>query len=184
LRGQGVEIVDVETYHTKDVDFKAQLTKIADKKPDLLVIGSLVEEAVKIAVQARAAGIGAHMIGGNGLNSPKFMELAGPAAEGVVVGAAYYLGNNYTGNRAFVARYKKKYGTGPDQFAAQAYAAAQIVAATVKAGAATSEQLCAGFKKLPVVQTVLGPVAFEPTRDVRAASAILQVKHGAFAYFN
>jgi branched-chain amino acid transport system substrate-binding protein len=184
LAAHGVQVVDVETYHTKDVDFKAQLTKIASKKPDLLVIGSLVEEASKIAVQARAAGITAHMIGGNGLNSPQFMALAGPAAEGVVVGAAYYLGNSYPGNRDFVARYKKKYGVGPDQFAAQAYAAAQIVAATVKAGATTSEQFCAGFKKLPVVHTVLGPVAFQPSRDVRAASAILQVKKGAFAYFN
>ena len=43
-------IVDVETYHTGDVDFKAQLTNIAAKKPDLLVVGSLLEEAVKIVV--------------------------------------------------------------------------------------------------------------------------------------
>ena len=38
--------------------------------------------------------------------------------------------------------------------------------------------MCAAFKKLPVVQTVLGPIAFDPTRDVRAASAILQVSGG------
>jgi len=182
LEKNGVTIVDVETYHKGDVDFKAQLTKIADKKPDLLVIGSLLDEAVKIAVQARQAGIKAQMIGGNGLNSPKFIANAGPAAEGVVVGAAYYLGNGYAGNRAFVERYTKKYGSGPDQFAAQAYAAAQIVAYAVKGGATTSEQLCAAFKKLPVVQTVLGPVAFTPGRDIKAASAILEVSHGAFTF--
>ena len=122
------------------------------------------------------------MIGGNGLNSPKFIANAGPAAEGVVVGAAYFLGNNYTGNRAFVQRYTAKTGSGPDQFAAQAYAAAQIVARAVKDGATTSEQFCAAFKKLPVIPTVLGPVAFSPSRDVRAASAILQVSGNAFAY--
>ena len=47
----------------------------------------------------------------------------------------------------------------------------------------TSEQICAAFKRLPLIETVLGPVAFLPTRDVRAASAILQVKGGTFAYF-
>ena len=117
------------------------------------------------------------------MNSPKFMQLAGDAADGVVIGAAYYLGNNYSGNKAFVQRYKAKFGTGPDQFAAQAYAAAQITAAAVKSGATTSEQFCSQFKKLSVVQSVLGPVNFQPSRDVKAASAIVQVAKGAFAFF-
>ena len=183
LEREHIALVDTETYHTGDVDFKAQLTNIAGKKPDMVVVGALLEEAVKIVVQAKAAGINAHLIGGNGLNSPKFISLAGDAGTGVVIGAAYYLGNNYAGNRGFVERYKKKYGTGPDQFAAQAYAGAQIAAAAVKAGATTSDQFCATFKKLKVVQTVLGPVAFLPSRDVRAASAIVRVTKNGFAYF-
>jgi branched-chain amino acid transport system substrate-binding protein len=183
LDARHVTIVDVETFHKKDVDFKSQLTKIGDKKPDLLVLGALQEEGVKIVAQAKQLGLNVHAIGGNGLNSPKFIELAGPAATGVVVGAAYYSGNAYAGNREFVARYKKKFGMPPDQFAAQAYAAAQIAARAVKEGATTSEQFCSAFKRLPLVQTVLGPVAFAPSRDVRAASAILQVQSGAFAFF-
>ncbi len=183
LKNQHVDVVDVETYHTGDVDFKAQLTKIAEKKPDLVVVGSLVEEATKILVQAKQTGIKAHMVGGNGLNSPKLISLAGPAAEGVVVGAAYYVGNNYSGNKAFVQRYTKKFGTGPDQFAAQSYAAAQIVAAAVKTGASGSSDFCSAFAKLKVVQTVLGPVSFASTHDVRAASAIVKVSKGAFAFF-
>ena len=178
-----VELVDVETYHTGDVDFKAQLTKIAAKRPDVLVVGSLVEEAAKIVTQAKQVGLNAHVIGGNGLNSPKFMELAGGAAEGVVIGAAYFIGNSSPGNRAFVERYTKRFGAGPDQFAAQSYAAAQIVAHAVKEGATTSDALCAAFKRATSVPTVLGPVGFEASRDVRAPSAILEVMHGAFTAF-
>jgi len=178
-----VQIVDSETYHTGDVDFKAQLTNIAGKKPDVLVIGALLEEAVKIVVQAKQGGIRSHLIGGNGLNSPKFVSLAGDAGTGVVIGAAYYLGNNYGGNRGFVDRFKKIYGTGPDQFAAQAYAGAQIAAAAVKSGATTSEQFCSTFKKLNVVQTVLGPVNFQPSRDIKAASAIVRVTKNGFVPF-
>ena len=183
LEREHIALVDTETYHTGDVDFKAQLTNIAAKKPDMLVVGSFVEEAVKIVVQAKQSGIKTHLIGGNGLNSPKFISLAGDAGTGVVIGAAYYLGNNYAGNRGFVDRYTKKFGTGPDQFAAQAYAAAQIVASAVKNGATSSEQFCASFKKLTVVQTVLGPVAFQSSRDVKAASAIVRVTKNGFAYF-
>jgi len=117
------------------------------------------------------------------LNSPKFISLSGDAGDGVVIGAAYFLGNSYGGNNGFVDRYKKKFGTGPDQFAAQAYAAAQIAASAIKGGATATEQFCATFKKLSVVKTVLGPVNFQSSRDVKAASAIVRVSKGAFAYF-
>jgi branched-chain amino acid transport system substrate-binding protein len=184
LEKHHVEIVDVETYHTGDVDFKAQLTNVAAKRPDILVVGALLEEATKIVVQARQAGIKSHLIGGNGLNSPKFIQLAGTAGEGVVIGAAYFVGNSYAGNKGFDERYKAKFATEPDQFAAQAYAAAQIAAAAVKSGATTSDGFCNAFKKLQQVASVLGPVNFLPSRDVRAASAIVQVTKGSFAYFS
>jgi branched-chain amino acid transport system substrate-binding protein len=184
LGNENITIVETQTYHKGDVDFKAQLTQIASKKPDILVIGSLVEEASKIVQQAKAAGITAHMIGGNGLNSPKFITLAGPAAEGVVVGAAYFYGNTYPGNKAFVANYEKRYGAGPDQFAAQAYAAAQIVAAVVKSGKTTAPLICSGFGGLPTINTVLGPFTFESDRNAKAPSAILMVKGGKFVAFS
>jgi branched-chain amino acid transport system substrate-binding protein len=183
LGRENIQIVDTETYRTGDIDFKAQLTNIAGKKPDVLVLGSLVQEAVKIVQQAKAAGITAHMMGGNGLNSPKFIELGGPAAENVVVGAAYFSGNRFSGNPEFVARYKAKYGSLPDQFAAQAYAAAQIVSYAAKHGALTSPQFCTAFNTLKNVPTVLGPFAFDPNRDAIAPSAILQVRGGKFQYF-
>ena len=147
----------------------------------MLVIGSLVEEAAKIVGQAKAAGISAHMIGGNGLNSPKFISLAGPAAEGVVVGAAYFSGNSYSGNAEFVANYQKRFGTPPDQFAAQAYAATQIVAAVAKSGKTAPGEICSAFGMLPPVNTVLGPFTFLADRNAKAPSAILTVKDGKFA---
>jgi branched-chain amino acid transport system substrate-binding protein len=184
LGHQNITIVETQTYHKGDVDFKAQLTQIASKKPDLLVIGSLVEEASKIVRQAKTAGVGAHVVGGNGLNSPKFISLAGPAAEAVVVGAAYFSGNTYLGNSTFVASYQKRYGFVPDQFAAQAYAAAQIVAAVVKTAKTTGAQMCSAFGGLPTVNTVLGPFTFAPDRNAKAPSAILTVKDGKFAAFD
>jgi branched-chain amino acid transport system substrate-binding protein len=183
LGKENITIVETQTYHKGDVDFKAQLTQIASKKPDLLVIGSLVEEASKIVRQAKPAGVSAHMIGGNGLNSPKFIALSGPAAEGVVVGAAYFSGNTYPGNSNFVADYQKRTGAVPDQFAAQAYAAAQIIAAVVKSGKTSGAQICSAFGGLPTVNTVLGPFTFAGDRNAKAPSAILTVKDGKFAAF-
>jgi branched-chain amino acid transport system substrate-binding protein len=179
----GAQIVDTETFHAGDKDFQAALTRIASKKPDVIAIGGLFPEATKIIEQAGALGIKAHMVGGNGLNSTQMYQVAGPASQGVVVGAAWFIGGKYTGNPEFVARFKAKYNALPDQFAAQAYAGAQVVAALVKGGATTKDQMLAGLRGLHVVQTVLGPIAFDQNRDVKAAPVVLEIVRGGFAYF-
>jgi branched-chain amino acid transport system substrate-binding protein len=179
----GATIVDTETFHIGDKDFGPALTKIASKKPDAIAIGGLFPEATQIIAQAGKLGIKAHMLGGNGLNSTQMYQTAGPASVGVVVGAAWFIGGKYTGNLEFVQRFKAKYGTTPDQFAAQAYAAAQVVASLVKAGAATKDAMLAGLRNVRVVQTVLGPIAFDQNRDVKAAPVVLKIVKGGFAYF-
>jgi len=178
----GATVVDTETFHIGDKDFGASLTKIAAKKPDVIAIGGLFPEATQIIAQAGKLGIKAHMLGGNGLNSTQMYQVAGPAAQGVVVGAAWFIGGKYTGNLEFVKRFKAKYGNNPDQFAAQAYAAAQVVAALARSGATTKDEMLSGLRSLHVVQTVLGPIAFDQNRDVRAAPVVLQIVKGGFAY--
>lgn len=178
----GATVVDTETFHIGDKDFGASLTKIAAKKPAVIAIGGLFPEATQIIAQAGKLGIKAHMLGGNGLNSTQMYQVAGPASQGVVVGAAWFIGGKYTGNLEFVKRFKAKYGNNPDQFAAQAYAAAQVVASLAKNGATTKDEMLSGLRGLRVVQTVLGPIAFDQNRDVRAAPVVLQIVKGGFAY--
>ena len=182
MEKHGVQIVDVETFHIGDKDYQAALTRIASKKPDVIAIGGLFPEATKIIEQAGTLGIKTHMMGGNGLNSTEMYKVAGPAANGVVVGAAWFIGAQYTGNIEFVNRFKKKYGSVPDQFGAQAYAAAQVVAALVRNGATSKDDFLSGLRTLRVGSTVLGPIAFDGNRDVRAAPVILQITKDGFAY--
>ena len=179
----GATVVDTETFHIGDKDFSAALTRIASKKPDAIAIGGLFPEATQIIAQAGKLGLKAHMMGGNGLNSTQMYQVAGPAAVGVVVGAAWYIGGQYAGNLEFVKRFKAKYGNLPDQFAAQAYAGAQVVASLVKAGATTKDEMLAGLRGVHVVQTVLGPIAFDQNRDVKAAPVVLEIVKEGFAYF-
>lgn len=179
----GATVVDTETFHIGDKDFGPALTKIASKKPDVIAIGGLFPEATQIIAQAGKLGIKAHMVGGNGLNSTQMYATAGPASVGVVVGAAWFIGGKYTGNLEFVRRFKKKFGMNPDQFAAQAYAGAQVVASLVRGGATTKEAMLAGLRNVRVVQTVLGPIGFDANRDVRAAPVVLKIVKDGFAYF-
>ncbi|MBV8748603.1 MAG: ABC transporter substrate-binding protein [Candidatus Eremiobacteraeota bacterium] len=184
LRAAGVEVVDSETFHQKDTDFQPALTRIESKHPDVIAIGALFPEATKIIQQAGKLGIKAKMFGGNGLNSPDMYGVAGPAAQGVVVGAAWYSGAKYPSNVDFVKRYTAKYGKGPDQFAAQSYAAAQVVAYLVAHGATTKDEMTSALKNVRVIQTVLGPIGFDANRDVKSSPVILSIVKDGFTYFH
>ena len=184
LKAIGVDIVDTETFHINDKDFQPALTRIESKHPDAIAIGALFPEATKIIEQAGKLGIKTHMFGGNGLNSPEMYNVAGPAARGVVVGAAWFLGGKYASNTSFVRDYTRKYGKPPDQFAAQSYAGAQIVAYLVAHGATTRDEMLNALKNVKVIQTVLGPIGFDQNRDVKSSPVILEIVKGGFQYFH
>ena len=132
LSERNLPVTTTETYVKGDVDFKAQLTKIKASEPDAVVCSCLAEEAANIMIQARGLGIKAPFIGGNGFNSPKLFEISRLAGEGTFVGSPWSNTNPAPVNKAFVAAYAKKYSAEPNQFAAQAYDAMHIVAATLK----------------------------------------------------
>lgn len=180
----GVQIVDTETFHIKDTDFQAAITRIASKHPDVVAIGALFPEATKIIAQMGKLGVKVHMMGGNGLNSPEMVSVAGPAAEGCVVGAAWFIGAKYPENVRFVKAYTAKFNKGPDQFAAQSYAAAEIVAYYTAHGATTKDEMIAALRNTKVIQTVLGPIGFDSNRDVKSSPVILEITKDGFKYFH
>jgi branched-chain amino acid transport system substrate-binding protein len=133
LEDQNIPVTATETYVKGDVDFKAQLTKIKAGDPDAVVCSCLAEEAANIMLQARGLGMKAPFIGGNGFNSPKLFEISKEAGEGTFVGSPWANTNPAPANQHFVAAYRQKYGSDPNQFAAQAYDAMNIAAAALQA---------------------------------------------------
>ncbi|MQR01719.1 ABC transporter substrate-binding protein [Glaciimonas soli] len=132
LAQQNVPVTTTEAYAKGDVDFKAQLTKIKASNPDAIVCSCLTEEAANIILQTRSLGMKQPFIGGNGLNSPKLFEIAKTAGDGTIMGSPWSSENMTPANKAFMAAYKAKFGSDPDQFAAQAYDALHVVAAALK----------------------------------------------------
>ena len=104
----GVKIVATESFAGKDTDYSAQLTKIKGLKPDAIGISALVEPVSGVLLQARQLGFGreTQMIGGNGANSPKLGQLAGAAADGLLVGSPWFVGKPDPVNQKFVTAYK------------------------------------------------------------------------------
>ena len=171
----GLKIVDIESFGSKDTDFSAQLTKIKQLKPDAIGVSALVEPVSGVLLAARQLGFGPEtlFIGGNGSNSPKLGEIAGKAADGLLVGSPWFVGKPTPVNVTFVADFKKKYGREPDQFAAQAYDALKIMAAAVdRAGAADPAKIHDALMQTKF-DGVMGPFSFTPGRDPASTEGVV-----------
>lgn len=181
LLRQGTSVVDFESVHTRDRDFADALNRIAAKKPDVIAIGALLPEAVRILKQIAKLGIRAKLMGGTSLYSLGLHRLTGAASEGLAVSGTWFGASETPGNRTFIRRYRERFGAPPLHTAAEAYAAAQVVAAIVRGGATSRADFAAALGALAPVQTVLGPLTFTENHDVKLDPVILQITKSGFA---
>jgi branched-chain amino acid transport system substrate-binding protein len=182
LTDSAISVVATETFSKGDKNFSAQLTKIVGLAPDAIVVSALAVEGSLILTQARQAGFTGPIIGGNGFNSPTVITNAGAAAEGLVVGAAWNSASDNPENKAFLSAYQAKFGSAPDQFAAQAYSGVKILARAIETAGSSDrvkiqQALKTSIKDLPLP---LGSFSFTETRDADHPAVVQIVKDGAF----
>ncbi len=180
----GIQLVGSESYSKGDSDFRTQLQKLSSKKPDILVLCSLVGEAIPVLQQAREIGITVPIVGGNGFNSPNILKNAPEASEGLIVGSSWFIDSAVAKSKAFVAAFRKKYGGDPDQFASQGYAGLYIVANAIKnALSADRPAIRDALAKIKGLDTTLGAFSFDENRDPICQSVPLTVKAGKYVLF-
>jgi len=82
-KDQGLEIVKSENFGAKDTDMTAQLTKIKSADPQALVCWGTNPGPAVVAKNAQQLGMDIPLYQSHGVASPKFIQLAGSAAEGL-----------------------------------------------------------------------------------------------------
>jgi branched-chain amino acid transport system substrate-binding protein len=108
LKGAKVTIVGRERTTDKETDFKAILTKIKAKNPDVVFYGGMDATGGPLLKQARELGIKAVFAFGDGACTDEMGKLAGQAAEGMVCSQAGL--PREAASKDFVDAYKAKYG--------------------------------------------------------------------------
>jgi len=183
LTDNNIEITREETFAKGDPDFNTQLTGLIDTQPDAIVVSALAAEAVQIIIQARSLGYTGPIIGGNGFNSPAVLRDSGADAEGLIVGGAWNYGNPDPSESsvAFVEAYEAKFESSPDQFAAQAYTGAWLLATAIRCADSTDH--AAVRDALAAIQdfdSPLGVFSFDENRDPVHPPIAQIVVEGAF----
>ena len=128
----GIEIVASEAYDRDNTDFKAQLTSIKAKNPDIIFISGLYSQAGLIAKQARETGITAQFFGADGVDSPDFLIIAGAAAEGTYLTTPFTFELGGEKAQQVATAFENDYGVPPDTWAALTYDAVGMIAEAIE----------------------------------------------------
>ncbi len=128
----GGGIVGEEAYSEGDMDFKAQLTKLIALQPEALFVPGYYTEVGLIAREARALGFTGLLIGGDGWDSSKLVEVGQDAIVGSYFTNHYSVDDPSKAVQDFISTYQAKFGEKPDGLAALGYDAAHILYAAME----------------------------------------------------
>lgn len=168
---KGIKILGRDKIDPKAADYASILTKIKSINPDALYYGGTMQAGVKLVKQSYE--ILPTMIkgGGDGIQDPVMFTGAGyPAAEGWYATVAAPHVNEDTKLAGWVAKYKSAYGVAPDDYAVCAYDAASAIIAAAKKVAASGKPVnrtsIRDALMTTKIETLQGPVAFDPNGDI------------------
>lgn len=186
FEAQGGKIVTDTSYQSKDTDFKAQLTEIKAKKPDVLFVPGYYNDVALILKQARGMGIKQAILGGDGWESEDLVKVAGKEAlEGTYYSNHYAPDTKDSGAQSFIEAFKKEYnGELPDAMAALGYDAFNVtIDAMKRAGGATRDGIKTALADTKGFKAVTGEISLDKDRNAVKSAVVLKFKDGVAKYF-
>lgn len=188
----GLTVVADELYGDKDTDMSAQLTKMRQAAPQAIVCWGTNPGPAAIAKNAKDLKLGIPLYMSHGVASPKFIELAGAAAEGIMlptgklpVAALLPAKDPQKASLdAYAAAYTGKYSAPPSPFGGYAWDAMMILEKALKGSKGDKAKIRAGIEKVRKLRGVSGTFTFTP-QDHNGLGAdaftMVVIKDGKFA---
>jgi len=185
FKAGGGTVVAEEATVSSDTNFTPLATKLKSLNLDGVYFATYAEPSANILLQLRQAGVSDKLraIGTIAVVSPKFIAVAGKAAEGTIAVADFVTGMDRPMNKAFEAAYKARYNEEPDSWAAVAYSLAHVGFAAIREAGpnATREQVRDAYAKLKDVPVVIGSGVWNQANRQPHYGAVVQiVKDGKF----
>lgn len=188
LKEVGAEVVLSEAMIPETRDFRPLVTKIKSAQPDGIFLVCHYAESALFMQQLRQVDPTIKVGATDTLNDPKFIELAGGAAEGVVMPTPFL--PEAPEAVAFSKAYQAKYGKAPNYYSAFTYDAMLIVTSAMDAILKRGEQLTRqGIRdqiaNAPPLQGVSGTLKYEGSGDLGPRSInYIVVKGNGYQPFN
>jgi len=174
-----LKIVAHEYITPGDSDFTAVLTKLKRVNPDVIYMSVYQPEGSKMIQQARKLDIKSTFVSEDAVFHPKFLEVAGPAAEGVYL--TFAQAPETPARNQFIKTYKAMWkADAVGSYAYYAYDAAMVALAAIeKAGTAKPDTLQKTIRA-NTWKGVTGDVNFDKHGDRKIAHIVWLVKDNQF----
>jgi branched-chain amino acid transport system substrate-binding protein len=180
-----LRIVSEQAYPFSEKDYKPYLSKIKELNPDVIFASGYYFQTGPLLRQARELGIQSKILGEEGADSPKLMEIAGDAAEG------FYIVTNFDRDdprpvvQGFLAEFRNRHKFEPDMVGASAYDAFMIIMDGMKTAGSTEggkvRDAIAAVKDYNGLTGIIG--GFDEIGEVVKPVQVQVVKDGLFRHF-
>lgn len=179
MESKGGKVVVKEAFLSKDLDFKAALTKIKASNPEAIYVPGYYEEVSKIIKQAREIGITVPMMGSDGWESPKLAEIAGKEAlNNCYYVSAFSAKDTDPSVQKFIKDYKAKYQKEPDIFAMQGYNAGLVLVDALKKAGTEGPKLAKAIAETKDLPVVGGKLTYDANHNPVIPALILSLEGG------
>ena len=179
----GLKVVANEYTNDKATDFKAILTKIKSTKAELVFFGGMDAQGGPMVKQMKDLGIKAKFVGGDGVCTPEFMKLAGPAADGEFCSLPGVPLEQLAKGPEFKQKFNTRFGYEIQLYAPNAYDAVMVIADSMKR--ADSVEPAAYLPKIreTKMEGVSGHIEFDEFGDLTSGAITLyQYQGGTLSY--
>jgi ABC-type branched-subunit amino acid transport system substrate-binding protein len=178
-----VPVLEVK-FERGDKDFSSQLRMLQNARVDGVVIWAEAPDAALILKQMRAMEMRQAVFGPSRMCYPQIIELAGPAAEGLITTAAIDPSRSDEKWEQFRREYRARYNEDPDAYAAYGYDGMNILIGAVEKAGLNRGKIMDAFRDYQEheYEGVAGRAQFDHTLNNIAPLTMARVEDGKFVY--
>ncbi|MDD3516334.1 MAG: ABC transporter substrate-binding protein [Synergistaceae bacterium] len=180
-----LKIVSEQAYPFSEKDYKPYLSKIKELNPDVIFASGYYFQTGPLLRQARELGIQSKILGEEGADSPKLMEIAGDAAEGFHIVTNFDRDDPRPVVQGFLKEFRGRHKFEPDMVGASAYDAFMIIMDGMKTAGSTEggkvRDAIAAVKDYNGLTGIIG--GFDEIGEVVKPVQVQVVKDGLFRHF-
>lgn len=177
----GGSIVSQETFAQEATDFRTQLVSIRRVNPQAVYLVGNPREMARCLKQARELGLKTQFLSVSGLVDPEVVNIAGAAAEGVILtDASFDPASQNPETQKFLSRFMQKYGKDPGMLAVTGYDALRVLIHAFDETGGDPTAMAASLRGLKGFPGAAGTISFDDKGDVSRPVRISTVKDGKF----
>ena len=179
----GIKVVSEYQYSIKDRQFGSIVAKVKADNPDAIYASGYYFTAGPLVSQLRSAGVKCPIIGQEGYDSQKFIEIAGPSAEGVIITTSLDRDSTVAETADFIKAFEKQAGFKADMVAASGHTAVKVAASAISRAGSTDPAKILAALKATDLKVSTGTIKFNALGEVMKAVQVQIVKDGNWHHY-